>query len=278
VAPSLSDTTVSEIEFRLDELREHETSSQRTSVLTHTAWVPPEWRRAAARVLEGMGPRVPSRTIVLHPDPGGEPRLDADVAHECFPTENHDTCAEFVHIWLRGSTAREPASVVEPLQIPDLPAFLRWRGKPSFGSQEFAQLLRVHDRLVVDSAEWGDRLAPAYRELTRWFDRIAVSDLAWLRTLAWRAGIAELWPIEPRTLDVTGPRADATLLQLWLQTRLKRKVALRRHDAKEVRRLAVDGVEVRTRRRHRRSPSDLLSDALEVFDRDQVYEAAIRSV
>lgn len=278
MAPSLRDTTVAEIELRLDELREHESTSQRTSVLTHTVWVPPEWSRQVTRVLELMGPRVPSRTILLHPDPGGPTRLDADVSHECFPTEGHETCAEAVRIWLRGNTAKAPATVVEPLQIADLPAFIRWRGKPRFASTEFQQLAGVHDRLVVDSSEWGERLAPAYRELARWFDRIAVSDLAWIRTLAFRARIAELWPIKPKTLDVTGPRADTTLLHAWLETRLKRKVALRRRDAKRLTAVALDGRDIRARRRHQRSDGDLLSDALEVFTRDRIYEVAVRSV
>jgi hypothetical protein len=37
-------------------------------------------------------------------------------------------------------------------------------------------------------------------------------------------------------------------------------------------------VPVRIRRRHMRSGSDLLSDELEVFTRDPIYEAAVRSV
>ena len=39
--------------------------------------------------------------------------------------------------------------------------------------------------------------------------------------------------------------------------------------------MAVDGLEARTRRRYQRSPSDLLSDALEVFGRDPLYEAVV---
>jgi hypothetical protein len=59
VAPTLSDTSVREIERLLDELRYDQGTSLRTSVLTHVAWVPSEWERAAERVLAGMGERVP---------------------------------------------------------------------------------------------------------------------------------------------------------------------------------------------------------------------------
>jgi len=281
VAQALKDTSVAEIERRLDELRAGEGALQRTSVLTHMAWVPARWEQAADRVLEGMGGRIPSRTILLHPDPGaGADRLDAEVSQECFDLPDHEVAAELVRIWLRGSTARAPASVVEPLQIPDLPVFLRWRGKPAFASGEFAQLAGVTDRLIVDSGEWRGPLRPAYEQLGRWFDRVVVSDLAWSRGLGHRAGLAELWPEirQARTLEVRGPRADAALLHGWLQARLKRPIGLRRSEARSLSRVAVDGTPVRVPRRLVRSASDQLSDQLEVYTRDPVYEAAVRAV
>ncbi len=149
------DVSVDEIERRLEELREEEEPSQRTSVLTHMAWVPAEWSEAADRVMVGLGPRVPSRTLLLHPDPAARvDRIDARIDHECFPGGGHDICAEVVNLWLRGGTAKAPATVVVPLQIPDLPVFLRWRGRPPFGGQELEQLVGVSDRLIVDSTEW----------------------------------------------------------------------------------------------------------------------------
>jgi len=281
VAQTLRDTTVVEIERRLDALQVHEEQTeQRTSVLTHMAWVPPEWSRAARRVLEGLGPRHPSRTILLHPDPRtGADRIDAEVEHECFVEGGRVICAEIVRLWLRGSTARAPASVVVPLQLPDLPAFLRWRGKPPFGRSELDQLVGVADRLIVDSGEWTG-LRPAYGRLADLFGRVAVSDLAWARTLRWRAGLAELWPgiRDAKVLHVTGPQAEALLLAGWLRSRLRRKVALRRADAPSVRRVELDGAAVTPAPIRLPSRSDLLSEQLELFGRDRVYEAAVRAV
>src|SRR5581483_2998450 len=78
MAQTLKATSVAEIEALLDE-----TPSQRTSVATHMAWVPPEWVDAAERVLHGLGPRIPSRTILLHPDPKAKrDGLDASIEHE----------------------------------------------------------------------------------------------------------------------------------------------------------------------------------------------------
>jgi hypothetical protein len=281
VAQTLRDTSVREIERRLEELRDGQGASLRTSVLTHVAWVPSGWERAADRVLAGMGERVPSRTILLHPDPAARAdRIDAEVALECFSAQRLNVSAELVRIWLRGAIARAPASVVVPLQIPDLPAFLRWRGRPAFGSGVFDQLIGVTDRLIVDTAEWGERLRPAYRRLAESFDRVVVSDLAWTRSLGHRAGLAALWPgiRSARHLDVRGPRADAALLHAWLRSRLKTAVRLRHEDARSLSRVAVDGEPVHVPRRLLRSASDLLSDQLEVFTRDRVFEAAVRAV
>ena len=280
MAPPLKDVSVAELELQLDELQAHEPPQQRTSVLTHMAWVPPEWSRAAERVLGGLGARIPSRTLMLHPDPKAKAdRIDAEIEHECFPAEGTKICAEVVHLWLRGSTARAPASVVVPLQLPDLPVFLRWRGKPAFGRPELEQLIGVADRLIVDSAEWRG-LPGAYTRLAELFDRIVVSDLAWARVQRWCAGLAEAWPDlrSPRKLAVTGPRAEALLLAGWLRSRLKSRIALQRRDARTLSRVEVDGVQIRPPHLPAASGSELLSDQLELYERSPVYEAAVRAV
>ncbi|MGH3105549.1 MAG: glucose-6-phosphate dehydrogenase assembly protein OpcA [Gaiellaceae bacterium] len=279
------DTSIAEIEHELAALREESTRdglpNLRTSVLTHVAWVPPEWEEAAIDTLAGLAERHPSRAILLHPHPeADEDALDARVSLRCFALESkaRQVCCEVIELRLRGQRAVAPASVVTPLAITDLPVFLRWRGRPDFGASPFEGMVELVDRLVVDSAEWPD-LPEAYTELAEIFERTAVSDIAWARALPWRREVAQLWPgiAEARELRVAGPRADALLLAGWLRSRLGREVALTHDDAAGLESVALDGRDVPRPRGERPTASDLLSDELEQFGRDHVYEAAVRA-
>jgi hypothetical protein len=273
------DTTVAEIERALAEVREP--SDLRTSVMTHTAWVPEEWLDAARATLGGLAERHPSRTIILVPRPDEEDALDAHVSLHCFPLlgEERHICSEVIELHLKGRRAEAAASIVLPLLLPDLPVFLRWRGRPPFGADVLDDLVEVVDRLVVDSREWNEVRA-ALRSLAELFERTVVSDIAWARTLPWRVEIARLWPgiADARELRVTGPESEALLLVGWLRSRLGRDLELVHERAADIERVALDGEDVPPPREPPRSASDLLSDELDRFARDPVYEDAVRAM
>lgn len=270
------DVTVSEIERELALLR-NESMGLRTSMMTHLAWAPPEWQDAARETLAGLAELHPSRTILLFPQEGGRDALDADVSLESYslPELERNVCSEVIELRLHGSLADAPASVVLPLVLPDLPVFLRWRGRPAFGRPAFEQLVDVVDRLVVDSREWED-VARCYPELFPYFERVAISDIVWGRTLRWRRAIAGLWPgvRAAAELHVRGPLPESMLLRGWLASRLDRDVALRHDAAEHIELVTIDGEEVAARE-ERTSASDLLSNELDRFSRDDVYERAV---
>jgi hypothetical protein len=252
----------------------------RTSVMTHLAWVPPEWEEQARAALSGMAERHPSRALLLFPEPdSGVDRIDALVSLECYALHGVDrnVCSEVIELRLHGKRAKAPASLVEPLLISDLPVFLRWRGEPMWESQELEQLVRIADRLIVDSTEWDDLPYP-YTRLAQLFDRTAVSDIAWARTSRWRTILASLWPeiADVGSIRVRGTAAQGLLLAGWLRARLGRPdIALEVVEAERLEGIDLDGKPVAFPPGDPPQPSDVLSDELDRFTRDPVYEAAV---
>ena len=251
----------------------------RTSVMTHIAWVPPAWVEAAEDVLAGLAERHPSRTIVLFPQPDAADGLDAEVAVDCFPgRDDRNVCTETIRVRLGGRRALAPASVVQPLLLPDLPVFLRWRGLPPFGAHHLESMLDVVDRLIVDSTEWPDLPEP-YPTFAGVFDRVVVSDIAWARTSRWRSQLASLWPAiaDVRRIRVTGTEAQACLLAGWLRSRLDRKVELEHEPSDRLVGVEVDGEPAPFPPGDPPAPADLLSDELDRLTRDRIYEDAARA-
>ena len=190
---------VSDIERQLGRLRAHEEDDGmpdlRTSTMTHIVWCPPAWRAKARATLAGLLERHPARTIFLIPCPGSEAKIDTRVELKDFQLQgvSREVLSEVIEIRLRGPAAQHPGSIVLPLLVSDLPVFCRWRGEPDWGSVPLGEILGVTDRLVVDSSEWRE-VPKAYACLVDLFDSVAVSDIAFSRTLPWRRRLADLWP------------------------------------------------------------------------------------
>jgi glucose-6-phosphate dehydrogenase assembly protein OpcA len=277
------DVCLADVDTALARLRAQaaaEAASMRTSVMTHLAWVPAAWVEPARAALEGMAELHPSRTILLFPEPDADDnRIDAQAEVERWevPDTDRGLVTEVVELTLRGARASAPASIVEPLLISDLPVFLRWRGEPPWGAPELEQLVDVADRLIVDSTEWDD-VPGSYRQLAELFSRCAASDIAWARTSRWRSHLATMWPAtaDVRTIRVRGTAPQAWLLCGWLRSRLGRAEIELEHDpAERLEGVAVDGEAVPLPPGDPPAPSEVLSDELERFTPDPVYEAAV---
>jgi Glucose-6-phosphate dehydrogenase subunit N-terminal domain/Glucose-6-phosphate dehydrogenase subunit C-terminal domain len=277
------DVRLADVIGALARLRAEYEPSIRTSVMTHIAWVPEEWLDKARAALSGMEERHPSRTILLIPDPDCEEnRIDAAVSVESYavPGAARVLVTEVIELRLCGERAAAPASIVEPLLISDLPVFLRWRGEPAWDSVALDQLVTVVDRLIVDSTEW-ERLPSGYDRLAELFDRAVVSDIAWERTSRWRRLLASLWPdvAGVRRLRVTGTKAQALLLCGWLRSRLGRDdIEVEHEPAERLMGIELDGEPAPFPPGDPPQPSDVLSEELDRFTRDPIYEAAVRAV
>jgi glucose-6-phosphate dehydrogenase assembly protein OpcA len=278
-------TSIREIEHEIARLRQESSGfdrpALRTSSMTHIAWVPKRWVEQAMGALAGLAERHPSRTVLLFPEPDADrDGIAAEVDLRCFaaggPAEQ--VCWEVVSIRLLGDRAAWPASIVVPLFLPDLPVFLRWRG-PLGASEGERELIGAVDRLVIDSSECPD-LAFEFSTLEAVMEDVIVSDIAWARARPWREAVAALWPdiADTKALRVAGPEADALLLAGWLGARLDREIELDHEPAGEIELVEVDGRAAELDRADTRTAGDLLSDQLDVFSRDPVYEEAVRRV
>jgi glucose-6-phosphate dehydrogenase assembly protein OpcA len=109
-------------------------------------------------------------------------------------------CGEQVTLKARGRFTVELPSAAVPLIVPDLPIFLWWRDAPRLHDQIFENLSRAADRVVIDSADFGQPYEDV-RELVallkrRRAEHAAVSDLNWARLTSWRTLLASFYDVE----------------------------------------------------------------------------------
>jgi glucose-6-phosphate dehydrogenase assembly protein OpcA len=150
----------------------------------------------ASEAMASLAIRHPSRTLLLEtaadaPTDG----LDATIRTQCScdPDGQRHLCFEEIRLLARGATALHLASVVEPLLMSNLPAYLWWLGRPPSCHDP---LLGLCDRLVVDSAEFPDALiglaALDACSVARG-KRLDLGDLGWRRIAPWCQLIAQFF-------------------------------------------------------------------------------------
>ncbi len=220
--------------------RERGLALARASVLNLVVYAEREAhaRRAATTVAE-LALRHPSRAIVVLGDRGRQ-GVAASVELHCHVPQGDATaqvCYEQVLARVRGDFDERVASVVIPLLVPDLPVFLWWTGTPPRDALHLDDLVRVADRLIVDSADFAraDQTLPQVAQLRRL--HVGITDLNWARLTPWRELIAQFFDVpgwRPFLDGITGIRAgfavdmdgrdihpsQALLLLGWLASRL----------------------------------------------------------
>lgn len=151
----------------------------------------------------------PSRATILiadaergNDDEGG---LDVRVALLEQPQEKGRPAVRFECVTVEVGAANERylASIASPLLVADLPDFLWWTGNAVRDSGLFADLIEVSDRLLLDSAGFGDAGAEL-RHLAVLLSRThgcpKMSDFAWARLTPWRQLITQFFdPPSSRT-------------------------------------------------------------------------------
>lgn len=187
----------------------------------------------------------PCRVIVMlaeHEAPDQD--IEMFVSAHCLVQAGGDhknLCGEQVTLKARGRFTVELPSAAVPLIVPDLPIFLWWRDAPRLHDQIFENLSRAADRVVIDSADFGQP-SEDVRELVallkrRRAEHAAVSDLNWARLTSWRTLLASFYDVEeyrdarrnidrvrieyvPHSLAPEQVAPKALILAGWLASRL----------------------------------------------------------
>ena len=237
------------IERELDRLWKESSGADENAVLRACALNLVVWSgsgESVEQLAQTVGPitaQNPCRTILLGVDPQAQSPLSASISAYCqLPArDRRQVCCEQILISAGREGIDDLSALVLSLLIPDLPAFLWWRGAPPARQDPFAELAEGCDRLIFDSAQFPDPAAglTKLRNLAKAADGPNVGDLNWSRLRPWRQLIAQafdppellgqLEQLELVEIEATGADstpANALLLAGWLASRLGKRLAL----------------------------------------------------
>lgn len=287
-----------------EEAREHDSGVIRACSMTLIAFVDDEVdAQAMAELFVRLMKAHPSRTIVvrLREDSGV---LESRVFATCWlPFGHHrEICCEQVEFSVSVDRARDIPSVVFPLFAPDVPRVLWFRASRIDSVSELGDLLKLGDKMIVDSARSG---APAFADLRVLANAgFIVSDLSWTRLTRLRQLIAQLLAgrdpaaIDRVSIELSASEVppEAKYLQAWFRSELpSADVAIRRMDPGDMShvtgirigrdihiRVESDCAEYETGslRQHAKlsggSEADLLSEELSIMTHDRIFERVLQ--
>lgn len=239
----------------------------------------------------------PCRIVVVIPRPGrGKPQLDAEVW-----VGDRQGPGETVKLRLKGPLAKQQASVVLPLLLPDTPVVVWWPADaPELPAED--PVGRMANRRITDAAP--SRRANAALIARANAYRPGDTDLAWTRVTTWRSVLATALdePYDPIISGiVTAERNNpsAALLAGWLQAKLRVPVTV-----KTAKSPGINSVTLKTKQGDiqltrpsgslaeltrprgvarrvplpRRELRDLVSEELRRLDADEVYAQSLAEV
>ncbi len=203
---------ISELETQLSELWRSAAAGEGTTApvtracaLTLFIYVEsPEAARKVTGIVAEVTRQNPCRAILLIAQPNEQPPgVSAWISAHChLPVAGEkQVCSEQITIQARGAAVANLPHVVLPLTISGLPTYFWWRSGGFDAPESFDQILRVTNRVLIDSGRFTRpdqdfaRLAARLRELP---SDLSVSDLNWSRLTPWRELIAQCFD-SPRT-------------------------------------------------------------------------------
>lgn len=232
----------------------------------------------------------PARAIVLREQKGDGPHLEAGVRAQCWMPfgRRQQICCELIEIVMTRASLADVPPVVHSLTAPDLPVAIWCRSSSLVGVAAFQPVLRLANKLILDSADATDlRAQLRYMHAAEDADSV-VADLSWTRLTLWRetiakqfdspAGAAQAQTLRGATAGYVGERVPmwAYYMAGWLRNSVGQGLVVEFQPGSEFVELRGDGwdVKVDPASLPKRGDYELLHEELSILGRDPVYAAA----
>jgi hypothetical protein len=263
-------------------------------------------------------PRHPARAILVRFRSGDARELEARVFAQCWlPSfgQRRQICCEQIEITCSDAALPDLPPVALPLAAPDLPVVVWCRCPRLFASPRLEAFAGVAQKIIVDSASFGDPPAALSMVASRLHPRQALADLAYTRITPWREALSRVFdtgawlPHLPNAAEARieysgdAPPPEAYYMAAWALEGVARSGGSARHrfvgvagePAGELRRVALSGpgldvslcltdngcAEVRAgdlvqrSLTHRVADDAVLSEELGIPGRDPVFERTL---
>jgi glucose-6-phosphate dehydrogenase assembly protein OpcA len=161
-----------------------------------------EREESVEQVVKAVAAGHPLRAIVFHRSSAPGDGIDAHISTEAHRlVRGTSVQMEQVTLRVRGAAGQHPASLLEPLLVPDIPTYLWWTGSPPLGERGLHDALAACDALIVDSAHFAS-MVDSFLDLAALADRmggqVGFVDLEWARQKPWRETLAQFFSPESR--------------------------------------------------------------------------------
>lgn len=190
--------------------------------------------RIARETLAQMSNAQPSRAIGIFLGPAGT-ETTADVAASCrVAPDGRVNCYEIIDVRLAAERITSLPSIIDPLELFDVPTYIWWVGEVDLDSPGFQRVALLADRVLIDTSRFADgpqALRDFHAFLTREANGCFAGDITWARATSWRELIAQsfdnplardvLWGLQHVEIDFDpAAESQALLLAGWFGAQL----------------------------------------------------------
>jgi glucose-6-phosphate dehydrogenase assembly protein OpcA len=161
--------------------------------------------QAIGETLAAIMHEHPSRAIVLRVRVGDQRALSARVFAQCWMPfgRRQQICCEQVEIISSLASFSDVTSVLRGLIVPDLPVVLYCPSETLWPLPEFAALLPLASKLIIDSDSMeSSPSALSYLQSMPQTTGLRIADLVWARLTPWRESIAQIFEDSTRLRSV----------------------------------------------------------------------------